>query len=174
MASQCTTTQRSKTSSLGCLALLLMASACSQQPPADTRPADETTIRDLDAQWSKTAGTNDLEATVAYYADDAALLPPNAPIAVGKQAIRAIWASLLAPGVSVSWQVSKVEVARSGDLAYLIGVYEITQKDSQGKPMTDSGKLVEVWKKQTDGKWKAVADIFNSDLPLPAPTDRKK
>ena len=170
----CLTAQRSRAAFFCCLALLPLASACSPQAPADTRTVDEATIRDLDAQWSKTAGTNDLEATLAYYADDAALLPPNAPIAVGKPAIRAIWSSLLAPGVSVSWQVSKVEVARSSDLAYLIGVYEITQKDSQGKPMTDSGKLVEVWKKQTDGKWKTVADIFNSDLPLPAPVETKK
>ena len=84
----CVTAQRSRTAFFCCLALLPLASACSRQEPADTRAADEATIRDLDAQWSKTAGTNDLEATVAYYADDAGLLPPNAPIAVGKPAIR--------------------------------------------------------------------------------------
>jgi hypothetical protein len=71
------------------LALLLLASACTQPPP-DTRAADEATIRDADEQWAKTAGTNDVDATVAYYVDDATLLPPNAPMANGKQAIRAI------------------------------------------------------------------------------------
>jgi ketosteroid isomerase-like protein len=106
----------------GCLALLLLASACTQQAPADTRAADERTIRELDAQWSKTAAANDLEGTVAYYGDDASLLPRSAPIATGRQAIRAVWAALLGPDVSVSWQVSKVEVSRSGDLAYLVGV----------------------------------------------------
>jgi hypothetical protein len=34
--------------------------------------------------------------------------------------------------------------------------------------MNDTGKFVEVWKKQSDGKWKCTVDIFNSDLPLPA------
>ena len=158
----------------GCLALLLVASACSQRAPVDTRAADEKTIRDLDAQWSKTAGANDLEGTISYYSDDAYLLPPNAPIATGKRAIRAVWASLLGPGVSVSWQVSKVEVARSGDLAYLMGAYLVTMKDPQGKPVTDRGKLVEVWKKQADGNWKTVADISNSDLPPSAPAEKKK
>ena len=52
--------------------------------------------------------------------------------------------------------------------------YMLTLKDSQGKPVTDHGKLVEVWKKQADGKWKSVVDIFNSDLPLPAPPEKKK
>ena len=157
------------------LALLLLASACSQQTPADTRAADESAIRDLDAQWSKTAAANDLEGTVSYYSDDAYLLPPNAAIATGKQAIRAVWASLLGPDVSVSWQVSKIEVFRSGDLGYVVGVYTLTMKDPRGKPVMDRGKLVEVWKKQADGKWKTVADIFNSDLPPPpAPPENKK
>jgi ketosteroid isomerase-like protein len=117
----------------GCLALLLLTSACNQTPP-DTRVADEAAIREADAQWSKTAGANDLEGTVAYYVDDATILPPNAPMATGKQAIRAIWASLLGPGTSISWQASKVEVARSGDLAYIVGVYQLTMKDPKGNP----------------------------------------
>ncbi len=174
MTGCCEKGQGSKLAFCGCLALLLLASACNQQRPADTRAADESAIRDLDAQWSKTAAANDLEGTVSYYSDDASLLPPNAPIATGKQAIRAAWASLLGPGVSVSWQVSKIEVSRSGDLAYLMGVYLVTLKDPQGKPLTDRGKLVEVWKKQVDGEWKTVADIYNSDLPLSAPPEKKK
>ena len=35
------------------------------------------------------------------------------------------------------------------------------------KPVTDKGKYVTVYKKQADGSWKAVADILNSDMPLP-------
>jgi uncharacterized protein (TIGR02246 family) len=158
-----------------CLALLLLASGCNQQTATDTRAADESTVREQDAQWSKTAMANDLEGTVSYYSDDASMLPPNAPIATGKQAIRAVWASLLSPDVTVSWEVSKAEVARSGELAYVMGVYSITAKNPKGKPQEDRGKLVEVWKKQVDGKWKTVADIFNSDLPLPpAPAEKKK
>jgi ketosteroid isomerase-like protein len=65
-----------------------------------------------------------------------------------------------------------VEVARSSDLAYATGTYESSMKDSRGKLVTDHGKYVEVWKKQADGKWKTVADIFNSDLP-PAPPEKK-
>ncbi len=172
MTRRCLKRQGIKLASYGCIALLSLASACNRQTPPDTRAADEAAVREADAQWSKTAGANDLEGTVAYYVDDAALLPPNAPIASGKQAIRAVWASLLGPGTSISWQASKVEVARSGDLAYIRGVYQLTMKDPQGNPMPDRGKFVEVWKKQADGKWKVVADIFNSDLPATAPAEK--
>src|ERR1700722_9342344 len=160
---------------LGCgsLALLLMMAACSQQTAPDTRAADESAVRDADAQWAKTAGANDLDGTVSYYTDDASLLPPNAPIATGKQEIRAVWATMLTPDTTVSWQVSKADVARSGELAYVMGTYQITAKNPQGKSQEDHGKLVEVWKKTADGKWKTVADIFNSDVPLPTQEPKK-
>ena len=147
----------------------VLLSACGQQVPADTRAADESAIRALDAQWSQTATANDVDGTVSYYSEDAVLLPPNMPAANGKQAIRAVWTGLLGPGVALSWDVSKVEVARSGDLAYLTGVYQLTMKDAQGKPVSDKGKLLEVWKKQADGKWKTVVDTYNSDLPVSGP-----
>lgn len=155
---------RSKLVVCGCLALLLLVCGCQQQPAADTRAADESAVKDQDAQWAKAAGANDLEGAVSYYTDDASLLAPNAPIATGKQAIRVVWQGLLNPDSTVSWQVTKAEAARSGELAYVMGVYQITPKTEKGKAMEDHGKLVEVWKKQSDGKWKVVADIFNSDV----------
>ncbi len=164
----------SKTIFYGCLALLLVASGCNQTP-ADTRAADESALKEADAQWAKTAATRDLDGTVAYYTDYASLLPPNAPLATCKQAIRAVWATLLAPENTLPpWQITKVEVARSGDLGYVIGTYDMTTKDPQGKITADHGKLLEVWKKQADGKWKTVADIFNSDLAAPPAPDVKK
>jgi len=173
MASRFEKVRGSKPFLWGCLALVLFMSACGQQAPPDTRSADESAIRDLDVQWSKTAGANDVDGAVSYYSDDASVLPPNAPIATTKEAIRTAWASLLAPGASVSWQPSKVEVGRSSDLAYSMGTYEYSMKDSRGKIEADHGKYVEVWKKQADGKWKTVADIFNSDLPASAPPEEK-
>jgi ketosteroid isomerase-like protein len=155
------------------LALLLFAAGCSQAAPPDTRAADEAVIRDADSQWSKTAAAGDLDGTVAYYAEDASVLAPNAPIASDKQSIRGVWASLLG-SASVSWKATRVEVARSGDLAYIQGIYQLTSRDLQANPV-DHGKFVEVWKKQADGKWKVVADSFNSDMPVaPSPAEWKK
>lgn len=158
-----------------CLALVLGTAGC-QKPAAgnEARALAEAQVKALDEEWSKAAEANDLERTVSYYAEDAYLLPPNAPLATNKQAIRASWASLLGPGVKVSWKVTKVEAAQSGELVYLVGAYKLSMKDPQGKPIEDQGKLLEVWKKQADGQWKAVADTYNSDLPLPAPEPAKK
>lgn len=56
----------------------------------------------------------------------------------------------------------------------MVGVSQVKAKGVQGNPSTESGKSVEVWKKQPDGKWKCVADIFDSDMPLPSPTTEKE
>jgi uncharacterized protein (TIGR02246 family) len=138
------------------------------------RSGDAAQLRKLDEQWSAAAAKNDLEATLSFYADDAVVLPGNAPIATDKKAIRELWSGMLGPGTAVSWKVTKVEVAKSGEMGYLYGTYELTMKDPKGgPPVQDQGKLVEIWKKQADGKWKCIVDTYNSDLPMPAPAAQK-
>jgi ketosteroid isomerase-like protein len=106
----------------------------------------EQAVRDADDAWSKAAASKDLDKTVSYYSADASVLPPNAPIATTKEAIKKVWGDLLAsPGLVISWKATKVEVAKSGDLGFVSGTYEITVNDASGKPTTDKGKYVEVW-----------------------------
>jgi ketosteroid isomerase-like protein len=141
---------------------------------ADTKTTIEQTLRDLDDQWSTAAGVKDLEKTVSFYSDDAIVMPPNASAATSKEAIRKVWQDLLgSPGFVISWKTTKVEVAKSGDLACLSGTYDLTMNDASGKPVNDHGKYVEVWEKQADGKWKCGTDIWNSDLPASASTEKK-
>jgi ketosteroid isomerase-like protein len=135
----------------------------------------EQALREADAAWSKAAESKDLDKTVSYYSDDATVLPPNAPAATTKEAIRKVWQDMLAtPGFVISWKATKVEVAKSGDLGFLSGTYEVTMNDASGKPVSEKGKYVEVWKKQADGKWKCGTDTWNSDLPASAPAPAEK
>ena len=158
----------------GCIALLSFAIVCLASA-ADTKSAIEQALRDLDAQWSAAAAAKDVDKTVSFYSDDAIVMPPNAPGATTKEAIRSIWQDLLAsPGLVISWKATKVEVAKSGDLACVSGTYEETTTDASGKPVKDRGKYVEVWEKQADGKWKCGTDIWNSDLPATAPALSEK
>ncbi len=158
-----------KTKSLflcGCIALLSIT-IVGAVTAADTKI--EQTLRDLDAQWSAAAGAKDLDKTVSFYSDDAIVMPPNASAARTKEAIRKLWQDLIAsPGFVISWKATKIELAKSGDLACLSGTYEFAMNDASGKPVNDHGKYVEVWEKQADGKWKCGTDIWNSDLPVPA------
>lgn len=134
--------------------------------------AEAAAIREAtDVEWLKAGQAKDLERWVSFHTDDAVLLPPNAPIVTGKEAIRAFVSKLLSsPGYAGSWHTTKIEVSRSGDLAYSYGPQETTVHDAEGNPVTDQQKWVAVWKKQPDGSWKCVVLILNSDLPLPAAT----
>jgi ketosteroid isomerase-like protein len=150
----------------GCLALLSCAFVGTARA-ADTKI--EQALRDADAQWSAAAGAKDLDKTVSFYSNDAIVMPPNAASATTKEAIRKVWQDLIAsPGLVISWKATKVEVAKSGDLACVSGTYEVTMNDPSAKPANDHGKYVEVWEKQADGKWKCGTDIWNSDLPTSA------
>jgi len=157
----------------GGVALLSFMWGCAAPPPPDTREADERAVREIETEWSKAAATKDVERFASFYADDATAFGPGTPMVTGKDAIRKTLDVFFAtPGVSLSLQLTKVEVSRGGDLAYCSGTYTGTMNDPKGKPVTDKGKYVVVYKKQPDGKWKCVADIWNTDLPAPAPAKK--
>src|ERR1700730_13904889 len=149
-------------------AFVLLGLGCNRAPqwPASTPAVDEAAVRQTDENWSKAAQSKKVDDWVAFYSDDAVLLPPNDKKATGKENNRKVIADLLAlPGLALSWEPAKVEVAQSGDLAYTQGSYQLTTTDAKGKPSTDRGKTLEIWKKQADGTWKCVADMWSSDLP---------
>jgi ketosteroid isomerase-like protein len=149
----------------GCVACL---SACQPQAPADQSAAAVEAVRTADVAWEKAFSARDTTAAVAAVEPSGSVLPPNAPIATGPAAIRALFTGYYAlPGMTLHWQPVSIEAARSGELAYSRGTYELSFTDPKGKPMTDHGKYATIWRKQADGSWKVVVDIFNSDSPVP-------
>jgi uncharacterized protein (TIGR02246 family) len=156
----------------GTFAFALTLTACNQTPPvpADTHDADVKAISDAEVQWSKDYVAKDPDKIASYYADDAVLMVSGMPSSNGKDAIRTAIKQMLAdPALSLSFQASKVEVAKSGDLGYTQGSYKLTVTDSAThKVLNDHGSYVTTYRKQADGSWKAVADIATSEVP-PAP-----
>jgi uncharacterized protein (TIGR02246 family) len=150
-----------------CLAFAGLGVACSNTPaPApDTRDADIQAVKQLEVSWAKDAATKDADKWASYFTDDASGLYPGAPTINGKPALRAALAAYFAdPNFSLSFQSNKAMAAKSGDMVYTQGTYTMTMSDPKTKkPLTDKGKYLTVFTKQSDGSWKAVADIFNSD-----------
>ncbi len=142
---------------------VLATSGCAQRVDVE---AERAAISDIPIEWSIAAEAKDVERMVALYSDDASVLPPNAPPATGKEAIRKLWSQMVeSPGFAGSAQTTKLELSRAGDLAYSVGTYVLKKNDLQGNPSTERGKWVLVCKKQPDGTWKVVIDIWNSDRP---------
>ena len=126
--------------------------------------------RAADAAWLKAFAAQDLDKSVAFFDTQGSMLAPHAPIATGKKAV----AKLIAMGFALKdyklkWRPNKAAVARSGELGYTCGSYDVSFKDASGKTITDKGKYLVVWKKQRDGSWKVLFDASNSDLPPASP-----
>lgn len=138
---------------------------------AQDKVQEEKRIRAADAAWLNAYAEKNVEKAAAALDEHGSMLPPNAPIASGKDAVREIIAGAFTiTGYNLVWHIDKIGIASSGDLGYTSGPYEFSWKDSSGKTIFDKGKSLTIWKKQTDGSWKVLYDMFNSDLPcIPNP-----
>ena len=151
-------------------ALLLLAAGCSSPAVRFDPAAEADLLLKRDAEWADaaTAGT-DIDKIVSYWADDAVVIPQGQPVAEGKGAIRAFVAGSLAiPGFRIHWVSDKVSFSPDGQLAYLRSTNEITVPGPTGTPVTVSGRGITVWRREVDGQWRCVVDIWN-DPPAAAP-----
>ena len=143
--------------------LVLAVSGCAPQADAEAERAAVRTA--LGEAWDAVI-TRDVDKFVSICADEDIMFPPNAPIVRGKQEVREYMSQFFAsPGYSISRQPPQIEVSGAGDLAYTWDTFELTVNDAEGNPVTQNAKHVVVWKKEPQGTWKIVADIWNSDLP---------
>jgi uncharacterized protein (TIGR02246 family) len=146
-------------------ACLLTFTACRQaaETPADLAQI-KTEIQALENAWAAALNTQDLDALMAMYADDAVSMPDNAPILVGKDAIRKQQEQEFAgtpAGRTYSFEV--LDVYGDGNTVTETG--KSTYKDAAGK-VTGTGKYMVVWKKQGD-KYLCIREIYNGDAPPP-------
>jgi ketosteroid isomerase-like protein len=147
--------------SLTILFLFSVLLACST-PQINAKMEGERLMQ-ISRDWSKTASGDSIEKTLSYWADDAVVMAPGQPALIGKQAIREMIMSMAKiPGFKISWEPLTVSLSKSGDIAYMIEQNVITVNDSLGKQVTEFNKSVTIWRKEADGSWKNIVDIWNS------------
>ena len=142
-----------------CLTLSIMAAA---QTKKSGGGSGESALRAQEDAWCKAFQAHDLDKALSFLAPGAVAMAPNAPATKTQKELHDGYAPLAAPDSKVNFKADYVSV--SGDLGVTAGPYQLTMMDN-GKRVDDKGKYVTVWKKQADGSWKVVRDIFNSDLP---------
>lgn len=150
------------------LALLLALPACQQTPPPqppDTRAADEAAIRAAEAAQIKAVAALDAAGAVSVYTDDVVAMDAESPTIQGKENMRQWFENFFKDKPQFSGSTTKVEVARSGDLAYSMGTGKMTVTPKKGKPVESGLKYVSVWKKQADGSWKIIVDTMIPNPP---------
>ena len=144
----------------------VLAAACATTPRVDVA-SEESAIRALNRQFEQAVASKNADAVAQLYATDALIMPPNAPVVRGREAIRAFWTDMVKSNPTVSLTSTDIDIAASGDLATDVGTYTFSFTSDQG-PVTDRGKYITKLTK-VGTEWKIANDIFNSDLPVQTP-----
>jgi ketosteroid isomerase-like protein len=128
---------------------------------ATDQSAIKATIQAIENEWAAAANARDVEAEVAFYADDAVSIEPYKPdMLVGIAAIRKrIEAEKNQKKEGETSFFETLEVFGNGNLVTEIG--RITSKDRDGKVMY-SGKYMAIWEKR-NGRYVTIRDIYSSD-----------
>ena len=130
--------------------------------PAIAQDKNAKALIAVDTAWSNAAVARNVEAVASYYAEDGIAYPPNAPAAIGRAAAGKVWATYLAdPSFQISWKANSAGVEKK--TGWTAGTYKASFKGPDGKTVNENGKYVTVWRKNGNGKWQAIHDIWNSD-----------
>ena len=150
---------------LAAVAALFVASVLSAHEAAVDVEAAKRAIRIADLEMAKAVSDRNLEKFNALVADDAVFF--GREVSRGREAVAKAWLPLFTDAsMFLTWQPTEVHVSASGDLGYSIGTYERMSKDASGRPASATGTYVSIWRKQADGKWRAVLDIGTPGTPV--------
>jgi ketosteroid isomerase-like protein len=140
------------------LALLAVTSNALAQAPASP-------LLELTKQYLAAAKARDAAKVATFYAEDAVLMPPNAPPVKGRKAIQQDHERLFKESPSFQLTATPLASETSGELGYIQGEF-VVQQQGGGEVR---GKYVEVWRR-IKGEWKILYDINNANHPPAAPT----
>jgi len=147
------------------LTLLICFAFSCQREAGPLSDDDVAAIKASTEAFIQAVRFEDWAALAALYTEDAVFMPPNQPMVQGQAAIQT-WMEEF-PAVT-KYNLTAVEIDGQGDLAFVRGTYSMTiAPEGAPEPIQDTGKYVEIRRKQQDGSWLMAVDIFNSDLPLP-------
>jgi uncharacterized protein (TIGR02246 family) len=127
--------------------------------------AVEAAIDAANAKFVDALKAGDVPAALNNYAADAIVMMPNSPAWQGTEAISNGFKEFLSAMKLTEFTVLPNTVIVGGDIAVEHGGGEWTFQPAKGAPIKDKVKYVTVWQKQSDGSWKIIRDINNSDLP---------
>jgi uncharacterized protein (TIGR02246 family) len=142
--------------------LALVVVSCTPRPNLE---AERAAILTADSAWLAAARARNIDSTLSFWTTDARVIAPGQPPYIGREAIRKMLEGGFAtPGFSVTWHTTEVVVASSGGAAHSFGTNTFTMPAASGRIDTLRGQGVVVWRKDPDGRWRAVVDTWT---PLP-------
>jgi len=155
------------------LAILLFAcsilTGCNRTPLVDIR-AEAEAIKKIEDQWTAAILAKDIDKIMSIFAQDAVVMNANTLAITGVQAIRESQESWFADATvlhdTFKSAIDTIEVSASGDLAYVRG-NSLLSISTPGGIVEETDKWITIYRK-INGEWRAIVDIWNSDMPISA------
>ena len=141
------------------------AAAAAPVSSGSTDAAVRQVIEAANAKYTDAVRRGDTTTIAERYADDAIYLPAEQAAWRGRDAIRQGFGREIRVNGVKSDSLTTEDVMVSGDLAVETGRYVTRMQPSGRSEITEKGKSITVWRRQADGTWKVVRDIWNSDTP---------
>jgi uncharacterized protein (TIGR02246 family) len=124
----------------------------------------ETELDKLLQDWANSFEQKDAKACAACYKEDAWVLSSYGDKAHGLEAIEATMREWIEGGAK-NKKFTNVEILIDNGLAYSMVAYSEDFDNDDGFVFTETGKAVNIFKRQTDGSWKYHVNVLTSDNP---------
>ncbi len=127
-----------------------------------TSQADAKRVLEVIDEEVNAVRTGDVQAYLEILADDAVFMPPNQTSRAGEE-LR-IWLREFLEAFTVKWlKFEHLDTEIEGDLAYHTYAYswQVTPRVG-GEPTVAQGKGMHVLRRQADGAWRVVREIWNA------------
>jgi uncharacterized protein (TIGR02246 family) len=150
------------------LFILFLIFSCQDNATSDLAPSLETDIKaiqELSAQYGRTVSAGDVDGYISLFTDDGVVMPPNAEIVKGKEAVLSIAQSRFGSYKEMGLEevTTPDEIHIFGDWAFDLG---ITSYKTHANPTIQTNKYIRIWRKQSDNSWKLARVIWNSNSPV--------
>ncbi|MDA2924020.1 DUF4440 domain-containing protein [Acidobacteria bacterium AH-259-L09] len=157
---------------LSLISFVVCLGACA---PAEEEPVEEATTREADVEainklaeeYTVAFNAGDSATIVGLFANDGVLMPPDAPVRAGNQAIES-WYQTRFDQFTIEQSISPEETEVAGDWGFGRGTYKskFTPKDA-GEAIDIEGKYIAILGRQPNGSWKITRLIWNRNNPAP-------
>jgi len=113
--------------------------------------------------FAESAVRHDLDGIMSVFAVDAIIMPPDAEMVKGRDAIRRHWKGALDGGLS-GLKINPTNIQVIGDVAIEIGHATISMASAGAAATGTKVKYIEIWKK-VRGHWRVYRGSWNARSP---------
>jgi uncharacterized protein (TIGR02246 family) len=143
--------------------MLALNGCLGRSAPAETEAsASSTELGQMNRDFAAALNAKSAKAAAALYTEDAVLIPPGEPVVQGRAAIEEYWRAAIEFGGIRDVSVETMHAQSSGSLGYETGRFVLTVDGTDGEPLVETGRYVELLRREPDGTWRSTHGIWNA------------